>query len=317
MPELDKRINREFGYSLDYFALTIFPEVVDRHPVANTFDIIKACSEALGLPEGFESTGARGRGFTDIRTHEDCPGFIFYCVPAAKGQFYTSLEIKGEGCRAFSPEQLQVLGDRLSDLGCTARTSRIDFAFDHDYFVPADLMRCWPHARTRLKRWDWRESPEGTTFYCGSRESFQLCCYDSRGFTRSEIRIYGKYSHLYGQLLLSGKFDAAALAGLGVFSSAITFCEADGSQMAGWDSLVSHGTDPYALDSRPSRVPVPSYFSTLLAIKKQKLDRLLAEARIIGAGLGYPLSLLTEMLERMNPDAASAPAVEKIKKLTR
>lgn len=307
----------EVTYSLDWLGITLFPETFHGGDKLNIAGMLSAICSALEIPNEWRALGKGGRGFADIRVHEAIEGVTVYTTPYAAGQSYLHLEIKGKGCEAIGHKRVERLDAYLTEEGVRWQVSRMDVAFDHGAFTPNDLYRCFLSGRTqtRIKSYDYLSNNEGNTFYCGNKQSFQLCCYDKRGFTRAEIRAYKYDAKLLGKLLFSSGFDTAAHTALYLFGSSITFCEADGSPLAGWVSLASLADNREDLADRGvrpvSRLPVHAKVDRLHDTFRKHLSAL----AILAAGLRYPSALVVQMLDELKIDSASQPEVDKIRRL--
>jgi DNA relaxase NicK len=111
-------------------------------------------------------------------------------------------------CLYASGEVCEVLGfERLSWLyqAMHMTATRADLAIDNCPFSPGQLRWHWQRdnvrtnckpmkgaleSRVHVRTCNWHSSPDGDTFYMGSRSSTQFArCYNSRGFTRFEIEL--------------------------------------------------------------------------------------------------------------------------------
>ena len=302
--------------SLDYASLTFFPNEVGDGAASPT-KLLSGLSETLEIPDTWHTVGKSNRGYAQVRINEGVDGVTAYCFPYAPNQFHMHLELKGAGCEAIGTERLGRIDSHCYDANLRFQASRLDFANDYVGFTPTDLQRTWHSGRTvsRIKRQSFMSNNDGTTFYCGSKESFQLCCYDKRGFTRAEFRVFGNDAKMFGSLVCDGGYAAAHATVLAIYGDKIAFNEADGSALAAWVALRESGYADSDRGARPTRVaPAVPALAKVLGLH-ETLRSLLGKVVILRTGLGISPELVTEMMDSMKVDAASMPEIEKIRKL--
>lgn len=103
------------------------------------------------------------------------------------------VNLPGEACEMLGTAGLQQL---VRELGL--KLTRLDVAWDTDLLTP-EIVRA-SHAAgdvVSFSKWhDWRQNPEGSTFYVGKRGSDSdvrlVRFYDRRGPTRVELEVHGK-----------------------------------------------------------------------------------------------------------------------------
>lgn len=317
MQNVENRETSQISHAVDWVGLTLFPEEFHGGTKANISGMLAAVCSALEIPNCWHPVGKSNRGYAEVRINEAVEGVTVYCTPYAAGQLHLHLEIKGKGCEAIGSERIGRLDTFLSEVGIRWQVTRCDFAFDHCAFTPDDLYRCWISGKTqtRIRSYDYKRNNEGTTFYCGNKQSFQLCCYDKRGFTRAEIRVYGKDARVLGKAIITGGYSHAAYAALLIFSNSVTFNEADGSSLPGWLSLRALADAGQASFTRAPRISPRLPAHVKVAALHERFRSYLAAVAILAAGFRYPSSLVSEMLAEMKIDSASQPEVDKIRKL--
>jgi DNA relaxase NicK len=110
-----------------------------------------------------------------------------------EGRLDVAVNLPGEACEMLGTAGVLAL---VRDLGL--KLSRLDVAWDTDLLSP-ELVRS-SHAAgdaVSFSKWhDWRQNPEGSTFYVGKRGSDPdvrlVRFYDRRGPTRVELELHGK-----------------------------------------------------------------------------------------------------------------------------
>lgn len=109
------------------------------------------------------------------------------------GRDEVAVNLPGEACELLGTAGLLAL---VRELGL--KLTRLDIAWDTDGFTPHTVRAAHSagSAVTFSKWHDWRENPEGSTFYVGKRGSDPDCrlvrFYDRRGPTRVELETHGK-----------------------------------------------------------------------------------------------------------------------------
>ncbi len=119
-----------------------------------------------------------------------------------------AVNLPGEACEMLGTAGVLAL---VRELGL--RLTRLDVAWDTDVLTPSMVRDA--HAAgnaVTFSRWhDWRENPDGRTFYVGKRGSDNdvrlLRVYDRRGLTRVELEVHGKRARMLWSVL-----DGAELA---------------------------------------------------------------------------------------------------------
>lgn len=305
------------AHKLDYFSVTLFPEVLEDGGRANIQAVRSMLCQALDLPDTWTLAGTSNRGYAQIFFNDGVDSCTFYATPYSPGQFHSHLELKGAGCDAVGVQRLYALEAAAAEVGVRCRVKRLDFAFDHVSFTPDDLKRCWDGGRTqtRIERNNYISNNDGQTFYCGNNQSFQLCCYNKRGFNRAEVRVYGKDAAQIGQFLLSGRYDEAAIVALGLFGHSITFNEADGSQLQSWSDFRGLADGRGICAARAARLSPRRSADAKVSALHDRLTSLLASVAILAAGLRLPPTLVGEMLSKMQIDDHCRLEVTRIHRL--
>lgn len=114
------------------------------------------------------------------------------------GRQDVAVNLPGEACEMLGTAGLLDLVREL-DLKLT----RFDVAWDTDIFKPFEVRSAHAagNAVTFSKWHDWRENPEGSTFYVGKRGSDNdvrlVRFYDRRGPTRAELEVHGKRAQMF------------------------------------------------------------------------------------------------------------------------
>lgn len=128
------------------------------------------------------------------------------------GRLEMAVNIPGEACELLGLAGLVVLADRLY-----LRPTRLDLAWDTELLSPGAVRTAHQagHAVTHSKWHDWRENPDGSTFYVGKRGSDSdarlVRFYDRRGPTRVELELHKKRAQALWAELRFGTLDAAGL----------------------------------------------------------------------------------------------------------
>lgn len=299
-------------FKLDYLSVTLFRETVSGEK-SNYTEVLETVCEVFGISNTFESLGFGGRAYADIRIHPEVDGLTAYLYP--KTGHHLHLELKGTACSVIGEESIGRLGDALAAIDVRARASRVDIACDHVGFTPNDLHARWKgnHVRTRFRKYDYRTNAEGDTFYVGSKDSIQLCCYNKRGFTRAEIRCYADVADIMGIMVMRGSFGDAAQASVGTLTHRLTFLEEDGSPMASWADYAALGCQTPAKLPARSRDMAPA--QRKVVFYKDRLQNLLGEVAIISLAFGHPPELIAEMIAQFKLDDASRPLFDRIKRV--
>lgn len=113
-----------------------------------------------------------------------------------------AVNLPGEACELLGTAGVLAL---VRELGL--KLTRLDVAWDTDVLTPATVRAA--HAAgsaVTFSKWhDWRENPEGSTFYVGKRGSDADCrlvrVYDRRGPTRVELEVHGKRAQMLWSIL--------------------------------------------------------------------------------------------------------------------
>lgn len=114
----------------------------------------------------------------------------------------TCVNLPGEACELLGTAGVLEL---VRELGL--KLTRLDIAWDTDLMTPQKVRAA--HKRNDVATFatwhDWRENPEGATFYIGKRGSDPDCrlvrFYDRRGPTRVEMELHGKRAQLLWSVL--------------------------------------------------------------------------------------------------------------------
>lgn len=152
-------------------------------------------------------------------------------------------------CMVASGDACEYYGfDRLSHVyqSLQLKATRVDIAVDECPFEPELLRKHWyrdevrtvckPQVnaqpdRAHLRTHNWVSSPDGDTFYMGSRSSTQFArCYNSRGFTRFEMELK-KERAVQVMELLNGGVPMAQVAG-SVIDQFVAFVKLDDTNRA-------------------------------------------------------------------------------------
>lgn len=127
-----------------------------------------------------------------------------------------AVNLPGEACELLGTAGVLAL---VRELGL--KLTRWDIAWDTDLMTPHTVRAA--HAAgsaVTFSRWhDWRENPQGSTFYVGKRGSDPDCrlvrFYDRRGPTRVELEVHGKRAQMLWAVLDGAELEdwsAGALA---------------------------------------------------------------------------------------------------------
>jgi Replication initiation factor len=128
-----------------------------------------------------------------------------------------AVNIPGEACELLGLEGLVRLSDRLQ-----LRTTRLDLAWDTDLFTPAQVRAAHAagDAVTHAKWDDWRQNPDGSTFYVGKRAGVSnarlVRFYDRRGPTRVELEVHKLRAHALWLQLRHGCASLEEWSGVGM-----------------------------------------------------------------------------------------------------
>jgi len=135
------------------------------------------------------------------------------------------VRIPGQACEHLGLVQLLSLGTLLN-----LKPTRLDAAIDYCPFTPRHLLHAQELglSRTHAQSHRWASSPEGDTFYLGSGKSdVSLRCYNSRGFTRSELQLRrGHAQEFFAGLMSRDESEFPALF-LGALRSLVDFVNVD------------------------------------------------------------------------------------------
>lgn len=300
--------------ALDYLSVTFLRDGEGREKFPGRSAAIAEICRTLDLPDAWMERGHGGRGYARLAEHESVAELILYTLPYSPGAEHWHLEFKGKACAAVGTERIGRLAALCEGMGLVVRASRVDVAFDHCEFRPRDLRRCFVSGKTqtRIRRHSFISSNDGETFYCGSNESFRLCCYDKRGFTRAEFRVFGSKAAWFGDFILRGNYDVAASVLLHLHGNAVTFYEEDGTPLAGWLALRALGSSSPSGDRMPSRVAPSHPALSKVVAARDSLQSLLGKVAILCRGLGIPSEVVPELLERFVWDDVSLRAADKL-----
>lgn len=119
-----------------------------------------------------------------------------------EGRLDVAVNLPGEACELLGTAGVLAL---VRELGL--KLTRLDVAWDTESLSP-EMARA-AHAAgdaVTFSRWhDWRQNPEGSTFYVGKRGSDPDCrlvrFYDRRGPTRVEMELHGKRAQMLWAVL--------------------------------------------------------------------------------------------------------------------
>lgn len=161
-------------------------------------------------------------------------GCKLYSEPVS-GEGFCSVEFPGELVKSIPSERLQ---SKLIDLRCRWQPTRLDLAWDHDYYAPADVYAAVVAGQVRslAKRetLDERRQPftGGHTVYLGSRQSERMLrVYLKNGRTRTELELKGDRARAVLLDLLSVPVDQWARRALAHLRDYCDF------QTAWWDQF--------------------------------------------------------------------------------
>lgn len=189
-------------------------------------DVLELVSELTA--GGYGESLDWGR-FMYRRQHRFVAGLTVYVDPRADNMPPVLVECPGTACEFLGLEKIRVLF-------CNAQLSRVDLAFDHQLFTPAEAAE-WARAgnvRTRAKRIRFDEKvkgepSEGDKLTVGSRASEQyLRVYDKRGFTRVELELKGEMARAFHAVLLD-EDEALRRRSTGVLREFVDFVDASRS----------------------------------------------------------------------------------------
>lgn len=167
-------------------------------PEDDVLDLVNDLTEG-----GYGETLDFGR-FMYRKQHRFVGGLTVFVEPSVDNMPPVLVECPGTACEFLGLEKLRVLF-------CNAELSRVDVAFDHAMFTPAEVAG-WArdrNCRTRAQRIRFDSKikgadDEGDKLTIGSRASEQyLRVYDRRGFTRMELELKGNMARAFRDVLLS------------------------------------------------------------------------------------------------------------------
>jgi len=120
----------------------------------------------------------------------------------SEGREEVAVNLPGEACEMLGTAGVLAL---VRELGL--KLTRLDVAWDTDLVTPATVRAAHAagDAVTHSKWHDWRQNPEGSTFYVGKRGSDSdvrlVRFYDRRGPTRVELELHGKRAQMLWAVL--------------------------------------------------------------------------------------------------------------------
>jgi hypothetical protein len=136
------------------------------------------------------------------------------------GRADSAVTIPGEACELLGTAGIVAARDLLQ-----LSITRLDLAWDAHGITPQQIRAEYQAgnvvARAHRDSWSWRESPTGSTFYVGSRQSPRMIrFYDRRGPTRIELELHQERAQLvWADLMTHGDDDwsGAAMAHVRAF----------------------------------------------------------------------------------------------------
>jgi len=120
----------------------------------------------------------------------------------SEGREEVAVNLPGEACEMLGTAGVLAL---VRELGL--KLTRLDVAWDTDLVTPGTVRAAHAagDAVTHSKWHDWRQNPEGSTFYVGKRGSDSdvrlVRFYDRRGPTRVELELHGKRAQMLWAVL--------------------------------------------------------------------------------------------------------------------
>lgn len=165
-------------------------------------------------------------------------GLLVLTDPGSPEMPQVHVSAPGQACEYLGLEKLRILFCNAINL------TRVDIAFDGYEETPAQLAQ-WVeegNIRTRAKR----ESCEftrnlgggGNRLYIGSISStWSLCAYDSRGFTRLELRLKKERAALFQPILLGDLLDLPKIA-VGLLREFVDFVDRSSAKNASRTNLL-------------------------------------------------------------------------------
>lgn len=141
-----------------------------------------------------------------------------------EGRQDVAVNLPGEACELLGVAGLVAL---VRELGL--KLTRLDIAWDTDVVTPAEVRAA--HAAgdaVTFSKWhDWRQNPEGSTFYIGKRGSDPdvrlVRFYDRRGPTRVELEVHGKRAQMLWDVLDGADLEDWSRGALGYLTDFVDF----------------------------------------------------------------------------------------------
>lgn len=198
---------------IDYLSITVHGDVLGVVLAAIGQHFHDLPPDRCSLEQLFDPVGRGARGYAEM--HQSPHGYTLFVKPFTGRHLH--LEVKGECCTALGSVRIQRFLQAVHGSGDRKWSpSRVDIAFDHCPFTPAQIREAWRAGavETRLhpSSFSWQENAEGHTAYLGGKQSpRKVCCYDKRGFTRYELRLREYYAEAMIPSLLDGGFEVVAL----------------------------------------------------------------------------------------------------------
>ena len=150
---------------------------------------------------------------------------VIYAYPYDESK-HCCVELSGQALARIDFSKLQEMLRLIGGSEIRTKCTRIDVAFDHNFFKPVTCFKAYKKGcyRTQARRGKrlWVDGEDGNTFYVGSRQSGRfLRVYDKRGFTRTEMEFKERYAEHLGEMF--GDLDSLFLDALGFLRSFIEF----------------------------------------------------------------------------------------------
>ena len=221
------------------------------------------------------------------------------------GRLDVAVNLTGEACEMIGTAGLLEL---VRELGL--KLTRLDVAWDTDIFKPFEARAAHQagQAVTFSKWHDWRENPEGTTFYVGKRGSDNdvrlVRIYDRRGPTRVELEVHGKRAEFLWSVLDAAALEDWSLGCLGYLSDFLDFRDRSANSNVGrcprldwWESFTS-GAGRLAL---PLPRKAPTLDSTQAWIEGQVAPALSVISEYVPDATEWIKGLLKDGRKRRGP----------------
>lgn len=199
---------QEITYQIHWLSFTVHA------PREDAFKIYKALfRDTFG---DLEDTGHGGRSFKDL--YQSLLGFKIYLTPSNPDKHYFNFEIPGQACEQIHWTYFQALEELLEgNYKENYSYKRADFAFDHIFFTPYQVMQALmdEQVRTLAKRdsisdhgspFALRDDGKEATYsvYLGSNSSQRMIrVYNKRGPTRLEFQTRHERAHLITKEVLT------------------------------------------------------------------------------------------------------------------